>query len=110
MSTAATMTLLDRRAVVFNSDDFRLRIQPTSQLHRDQYLAGSLPNRKRRQSDTWDLFIQKDGNGLCIKRPEEKPDGHTFIGRLDLERLGFFDGYRRRNGKLAEVYVSKPLS
>lgn len=62
-----------------------------------------------RGEDCWDLFVDKSGTNTSVRAvsPSTLSQEGQFIGRLNLQQLGFWDRKKRRNGKLAQAYMIK---
>lgn len=61
-----------------------------------------------KQPDCWDLWRKQDDmKQVKIIKPSEDLYGWDYIGRLDLQKLGYFDQRRRRKGTLKQVYICR---
>lgn len=58
--------------------------------------------------DCWDLFVvEEDGRHSSVKAisPQAPSKEGYFIGKLNLQQLGYWDRRKRREGKLAKACI-----
>ena len=69
-----------------------------------KYMICELPS----QPNFVNVFLNsKDSGGCKVATTDEEKEGHIFIGRLNLERLGIMNQFSRFCGQLKTLYIVK---
>lgn len=94
-----SLILVLKRRVAYDADSFFL---PAA-----GYLSFEIPQVPRKREDCWDLMMTRNGSISSVHAvsPSESSEQGQFIGRLNLQQLGYRDRRKRKDGKLGQARI-----